>query len=68
MIKVTAPVLPVVVSVLVNEALLAGVVELENGAVWVIVVGVGGGGAPPVLVSGKLSVLGVVPEEVAATL
>jgi hypothetical protein len=72
-VKVTAPVLPVVVSVSVNDALLISVVEFENGAVWMIVVwaGGGGGGGPAlatVLVSGKLSVLGVVPEEVAATL
>jgi len=37
--KVTVPVLPVVVSVSVNDALLASVVEFVNGAVWVIVVG-----------------------------
>ena len=40
--KVTVPVLPVVVSVSVNDALLASVVEFVNGAVWVIVVGGGG--------------------------
>jgi hypothetical protein len=69
-VKVTAPALPVVVSVSVNDELLAGVVEFENGAVWVIVFGVGGGGGggvPPVLVSGKSSGLGVVPGQVAAT-
>jgi hypothetical protein len=42
--KVTAPVLPVVVSVSENDELLVGVVESESGAVWVIVVEAGGGG------------------------
>ena len=42
-VKRTAPVLPVVVSVSVNDELLVGVVEFENGAVWMIVVWVGGG-------------------------
>jgi hypothetical protein len=43
-VKRTAPVLPVVVSVSVNDELLVGVVEFEKGAVWMIVVGGGGGG------------------------
>ena len=39
-VKPTAPVLPVVVSLSVNDELSDGVVEFENGAVWVIVTGV----------------------------
>ena len=35
--KRTGPELPVVVSVSVNDELAAGVVLLENGAVWTIV-------------------------------